>query len=149
MRKTSQVSRLRAALTVMAVLVALALWAPLAQAQTDTVARGGELKCGNNLPAQFVKGASATLVWTGPVPANSQTFTCSTTTTTGLETQTVNQPLAATGWRLSISWDLISGPVADACTDSGSFTAGDMPHIRLRCVSPDGGAATFSLSRNP
>jgi hypothetical protein len=152
MRRTSQVSRFRAGLTVMAGLVALALSAPMAQAQD--IPRGGELKCGNNLPGEFVWSVTATLVWTqggAELTTVGQTFTCAPgAADSDLVLQPANPAGAnADGWKLSISFTGTFGGNTGACTEEPSFTAGGVPHIRLRCVSPVGGAATFSLSRNP
>ncbi len=128
-----------------------------AQAPPDPQ-RGGELKCSNNVAPDVT--VTASLVWTVngtsvPVP----TFACDTDATTTtlfqVDNEPVTQPGDATGWSLTItvtSKDFVpgvSGFTFSCDPDVGTFTAGDMPHIRLRCVSPTGGAATFALSRNP
>jgi hypothetical protein len=155
-----------AGMTMMAGLVALALSAPVAQAQTDPIPRGGELKCANNLPADLIEGASATLVWTVTTGGTTTTtgtpatFGCNTTTIP-VETKPVSQPADANGWSLVITifGPLVPNPLPPpdqfrftfTCDpDIGTFDAGGVPHIRLRCVNPNGGGAvTFSLSRNP
>ena len=149
-----------AGMTITAGLVALALSAPVAQAQEPPpIPRGGELKCSNNL--SFVSIVKATLIWTGPgVLTNSQVFSCGNPTPDPLDPpaiQTVNQPAAATGWTLDITiygvipTDPPSPPGQSSCVpDTGSFDAGGVPHIRFKCTNPFGpGSATFTLSRNP
>jgi hypothetical protein len=126
------------------------LFAVAVTAPAQDIPRGGQLKCANNLDPSEVTNVTATLTWKqSGTWVGTQTFSCQPGTANEQDSQTVLQPAVADGWELLIE---MTGPVVTyfACLpDVGLFDMGGMPHIRLRCTSPVGGAATFSLSRNP
>ncbi len=117
-----------------------------AGAAAQSIERGGQLKCANNLASDI--SASATLTWTaGGVPVSDppQAFACDAGANPQ-DNQVVLQPASADGWSVVITIQGLFGTLV-CDPDVGSFTAGGVPHIRAKCGSPTGGTVTFTLQR--